>query len=151
MIRYYFQGNVNVFCLSNNAAHLETATASGAYFVSSEITAFEESAKNFRSESGAIIGGFDYTFDFIGQSFSINRGIQFTKPNGSIFELAFPTIPIGIDIDTLVRKEIKLSGLHGYEASSIAKNHDFQSVVELINNELINVNDLISRTVSFQT
>ena len=58
-------------------------------------------------------------------------------------------MPIGIDIDTLVRKEIKLSGLHGYEASSIAKNHDFQCVVELINNELINVNDLISRTVSF--
>ena len=149
LIRYYFQDNVNVFCLSNNVAHLETAAASGACFVSSEMTAFEEPAKNFRSESGATIGGFDYTFDFIGQSFSINCGVQLTKPNGSIFELAFPSTPVGIDIDTLVRKEIKLSGLHGYEASSIVKNHDFQCVVELIDNELLNVNDLISRTVSF--
>ena len=81
--------------------------------------------------------------------FSLNCGIQLTKPNGSIFELAFPSTPIGIDIDTLVRKEINLSGLHGYETSSIAKNHDFQCVVELIDNELINVNDLISRTVPF--
>ena len=52
-------------------------------------------------------------------------------------------------VDTLVRKEIKLSGLHGYEASSIANNHDFQSVVELIDKELINVRDLISKTVTF--
>ena len=47
IIRYYFKDNVKVFCLSNNATHLETATKSEHVLFPSEITSFEESAKIF--------------------------------------------------------------------------------------------------------
>ena len=101
------------------------------------------------SNTGALKGGYDAIVDFVGNSLSVNYLSNIVRAGGIFLELAFPKENLNLNIDNIVRNEIKFIGVHGYQGGKNLEENDFHSVIRLIGSGEIFVGDLISRRANF--
>ena len=90
-----------------------------------------ESTEKFSCGNSSSKGGYDYVVDFVGSSSSINSLVTLVRPGG-IFELAFPQDTLKLNVESIVRNEIRFIGLHGYQGSENLKENDFYSVIDCL-------------------
>lgn len=145
LLRLHFADTIKITCLSKTQQHLNIAKSSGANMVASAFSELETLDGRLIPNEFIRSTGFDIVYDFIGNEYSIEKGINYLTPGGCFYELAFPDKKVAIPVAEFVGKEISLYGVHGYEGSSqIYTKNDFKIIEDLLLNKKITLNDLIS-------
>ena len=129
LLRLYFGTKIKILCFTKTKKHLEVSKDSGADYVFSDFSNIENSNEKLISNQIIESTGFDIIYDFIGNDISINKGINFLKPGGVFYELAFPESKVPVSISEIVRKEISFFGIHGYQGSDdLYTKNDFKII-----------------------
>ena len=116
ILKFHLGDTVTVDCISANDNHQKQAKLSGSNFVSNNLDALRRDYfGNFLDNTGALKGGYDVIVDFVGNSLSVNYLSNIVRAGGMFLELAFPKENLNLNIDSIVRNEIKFIGVHGYQ------------------------------------
>lgn len=57
-----------------------------------------------------VVGGFDYVFDCVGSSTSIDDSLRFTRPGGAMVLVGLASFPKGVDWTPIWMKEVQVKG-----------------------------------------
>ena len=149
ILKFHLGDTVTVDCISENDNHQKQAKLSGSNFVSNKLDALRRDYfGNFLDNTGALKGGYDVIVDFV-ETLCQLIICQISFVQGMFLELAFPKENLNLNIDSIVRNEIKFIGVHGYQGGKNLGENDFHSVIRLISSGEIYVGDLISRRANF--